>query len=142
MSAETSLIVNVLAVLFNQFGKLRIISRFVGCSFNAGNDMGFNTTHQMGFNPCLLTSFLAPLMVKPSGIGGSGEARRINGKVGFYGSQRACTLLNKGFEKWCQFRVFKIAECTIDNDGRFSNQFFSFSFFQVGSESSARTSCV
>lgn len=119
-----------------QFGKLWGIGSFSRASFYTGNDMGFNATHQMCFYPLHFASHLAPLVVKPSVIGVSGKSRRINCKVGFYGSKRACTLLNKRLEQWCQFGILQVTECA-GKRWRLGNQFLSPCFSEVGHEASA-----
>ena len=124
--------IECLSSCVDQLGKLGSISRFSWGYFNTSNNMGFNTAHQMSFDPLGFTSFLTPFLVKPSVVGSGCEARRINGKVSFNGFQRTGTLLNQGFQKWGQFRVFQIAG--IAGKGRgFSNQFLCFRFPQVGS---------
>ena len=103
--------------------------------------MSIDPTHQVGLNPSLLTSLLAILMVKPSGISSGGEARRVNGKVSLNSLKRTGTLLNKGFEERCQFWIFQIAESTIVM-GSLRNQPIFLSLFQLSGESPPRHSCI
>ncbi len=124
-----------------QGGELQVVSRFVWGCLNTRNNMSFDTTHQMGFYPCLLAALLAIFVVEPPGICGSSESRGINGEVGFNCSQRAGTLLNEAFQQGCQFGILQIAEGAVIM-GSFRNQPVFLSFFQPSGESPPRHGCI
>jgi len=126
---------------FNQFGKLRSIGGFRGCSFNAGNDMSFDTAHQVGFYPFHFTSHLAVLMVEPSVICLGGKSRGIYSKVSFDSFQWDSTLFNQMLEKWSEFRILQIIECAGKRRG-FTNQLPCFCLSEFGHEASARHCAV
>ncbi len=120
----------------DQLGKLRGIGCLGRCGLNTGHYVGFDSAHQVGFNPFRFAPHLTPLMVKPSVIGGSGESRRINGEVSLYGSKWTGTPLNEGFQQRCQFGVFQIAGITGEGRG-FSDKRLCFRFSDVRHETSA-----
>lgn len=122
--------------LVDQSGKLDIVGGCVGRGLNAGDDMGLDPAHDMRLNPILHTAFLAPLVVKPSGVGAGGEARRVNGKVGLNRPQRGGALLDEGLEQGRQFGVFKVTEGTGEGR-RLGDQPIGFRFSQVGHKASA-----
>ncbi len=88
-----------LGSLVDQSGKLNRISRLIGRGFYAGNNMSLYTANKVRLDPSLFSAFFAVFVVKPAGVSGSGESRRINGEVSLYRSERACALLNERFEK-------------------------------------------
>jgi hypothetical protein len=99
-----------LSRLVDQSGQLSVVSRCVGCSLGAGNDMGLDTADKVGLYPSLPTAFLAVLVVEPSGIDTSGEARGVNGEVGLNRPQRAGGLLDESLEQRRQFGILKVTE--------------------------------
>jgi hypothetical protein len=121
---------------FHQWSKLGSVGGLAWGSLNASDDVGLDPANKMGFYPSLLAPFLAVFMVKPSGIGGTGEARRVNGEVGLYRPQRAGALLNEAFQQGRQLRIFQVAEGTGEGR-RLSDQPPSFRFPQVGHKASA-----
>lgn len=125
----------------DQSGELPIVRRLIGGRLYTGDNVGFDTANQVGLYPSLLTALSAIFVVKPSGICGGGEARRVNGEVGLYSPQRAGALLNESLEQGCQFGVLQIAEGAGERRG-LSDQSLSFRFPQVGHEASAGHSRV
>jgi hypothetical protein len=147
LSARVSLIcrdlvdVERISGCIDQWSELWRISRLKSCSLYTGNDMGFNSAHQMSLNPLYLAPYLAPLMVKPSVIGIGCETRGINSEVSLYGFQGACTLLNESLEKWCQFGILQRTEATGERR-RFRDQSTNLCFSKVSHKASARHSAV
>lgn len=117
----------------HQGGKLNVISRLIRGSFYACHNMGVHPAHQMSLNPSLFAPFLAVFVVKPSGIGGGSEARRVNCEVSLYRSQWACALFNEGFQEWSQFGGFQITGIAGERRG-FGDQFLCLRFSQAGHE--------
>ena len=124
-----------------QSRELGCISRFIGCSLDTGDNVGFDTAHQVSLNPILMAANLAPFVVEPASIGAGGEARGINGKISFDCFQRACALLNKSLEKRSQFGIFQGTEATGER-WRLINQSVRFGFSKVSHEASAGHSAV
>jgi len=128
--------VESLSRFLHQHGQLGVVSREMWGSLSTGDDMGFDTAHDMSLNPSLSAAFLAPLVVKPSGEGAGGEASRINGKVGLNRPQGASRLLNEGFEQGRQFGLLKVTE-SAGEGRRLGDQPVGFCFSQVGHKASA-----
>jgi hypothetical protein len=122
--------------VFDKRWEMNTIMRLVSHDLNACDNMRFDTAHYMRSYPSLLAAFLAPLVVKPSGIGGSGEAGRIDSEVFFYCTKRTCALLDESFKQRRKFGVFKIA-CITGERRRLGNQFLSFRFSQAAHKSPA-----
>ena len=128
--------VECLGCLVYQWYELAVIGGLIGSSLDTGDNVGFDTANQVGLYPGLLTAFLAVLVVEPSGIGASGEARGVNGKIGLYRPERAGTLLDKGLEQGGQIGVLQVAEGAGERR-RLGDQSFSFRFPKVGHEAPA-----
>jgi len=121
---------------FQQGDKLDSISRFTGRCLDAGDDVGLDPAHQMGFYPCL-PGAVAVLVVEPSGVGFGGEAGGVNGKVCFNCPQRAGALLYEAFQQGSQLRILQIAEGAVVV-GSLRNYPCFLSLFQLSGKSPSR----
>src|SRR4030095_10082443 len=101
----------ILSGCFNESLKERTITSETIRNLNSSDDVCFNTTHQMHFDPIAFAhkAFAAVLRVNPFIKAASREAGRVNRKVGFDSlkGQTACFYkrLEQRRERW----VFQVA---------------------------------
>ena len=100
----------VLSCGLDEWGQVRRVGGFGRGYFNAGHDVGFDPTHQVGFYPLCLFPHLAPFVVKPTVVDRRGEAAGIHSEIYFHGPQWQGTLLNQGLQQRGQVRIFQVAE--------------------------------
>jgi hypothetical protein len=122
--------------LVQQGDKLDGVGRLTGCRLDAGDDVGLDPAHDVGFHKRLLAA-VAVLVVEPSGICLGGEAGGVNGEVGLYRPQRAGALLYEAFQQGSQLWVLKVAEGAVVVCG-FGDQPRFLSLFQLGGEPPSR----
>ena len=90
--------------------KLRAIVRVGIGNFNAGDDVGFDSAHQVHLNPIMLFHqfWIGVFSLRPLNKAASNEAGRVNREITFDGLQRQATNLDQLFQERRECRVFKV----------------------------------
>jgi hypothetical protein len=98
----------VLSRTLRQRGKHNGIVRMATVNLYGGHDVGFDSNHEMAFDPIVLFPNLSVLVVKPASETASGKARGIHGKVCLYRLERQTGLRDEVLQDRSQFRLFKV----------------------------------
>jgi hypothetical protein len=100
----------VLSRRVQQWGQHRGVSRMAFVNLDCGDDIGFDSAHEMALDPIVLLPNLSVLMVKPASESGRSKPAGIYRKIDFHRFQRQAAFRYEVAENRRQIGVLQIVE--------------------------------